>query len=78
MKLILFVTLCVILGVNSSSLPLKDEIEFSPFIINGVRSPLAPYFALVRYFNAAGLGFFGGGALISNRHVLTAATNVVG
>lgn len=76
MKLIIFVTLCVILGVNSSALPFEEEQEFSPFLINGVRAPLAPYFAHVNYFNQAGLGFFGGGALISNRHVITAATNV--
>lgn len=78
MKLIIFVTLCVILGVNSTALPFEAEQEFSPFIIGGTRSPLAPYFAFVQYFNQAGLGFFGGGALISNRHVVTAATNVLG
>ena len=71
MKLIVFVTLCVALGVSSQE-------EITPFIINGVRVPVAPYFVYVEYFNAAGLGFFGGGALISNRHILTAATNVVG
>jgi hypothetical protein len=76
MKLIVFVTLCVALGVNSS--PIDGEEEFSPYIINGVRAPVAPYYVYIEYFNAANLGFFGGGALISNRHILTTATNVVG
>lgn len=71
MKLIIFVALCVALGVNA-------EEEFSPYIINGVRGQHAPYYAYIEYFNAAGLGFFGGGALVSDRHIVTAATNVVG
>lgn len=71
MKLIIFVTLCVVLGVNSQE-------EISPYIINGVRSSHAPYYAYIEYFNAANLGFFGGGALVSTRHILTTATNVVG
>jgi secreted trypsin-like serine protease len=74
MKLIGFVTLCVILGVSSTQSEVEQE--FSPFIINGARSTVAPYFAFIQYFNVQGLGFFGGGALISNRHILTAATNV--
>lgn len=71
MKLILFVTLCVALGVNT-------EEAFSPYIINGVRGQHTPYYAHIEYFNVAGAGFFGGGALISSRHILTAATNVFG
>lgn len=78
MKLILFVTLCVILGVSSSPLGSEVEQEISPFIINGVRAPVAPYYAFIQYFNAANLGFFGGGALISTRHIVTAATNIHG
>lgn len=75
MKSKVFVILCaVILSVGSS--PLEQEI--SPFIVNGVRSPLAPYYAFIQYFNQQGLGFFGGGALISNRHIVTAATNTFG
>lgn len=77
MKSILFVTVCLLLGVNSSPVENGEE-EFSPYIINGVRSPVAPYYVYIEYFNAANLGFFGGGALISNRHILTAATNTVG
>lgn len=77
MKLLIFVTLCLALSVNSLS-AFDEQQEFSPFIIGGVRSPSAPYIAFVQYFNAQGAGFFGGGALISVRHVLTAATNVVG
>jgi secreted trypsin-like serine protease len=68
MKLALIV-LCIFLGVSA-------EEEFSPYIINGVRGQHAPYFAFIEYFNAQNLGFFGGGALISERHILTAATNV--
>jgi secreted trypsin-like serine protease len=66
------IVLCLVLGITQA------QIEVSPFIINGGRAPLAPYYVLIEYFNAQGLGFFGGGALISNRHILTAATNVQG
>jgi secreted trypsin-like serine protease len=75
-KLSIVVALSVILGV-SSSLAVAEQ-EFSPFIINGQRSQVAPYFAFIQYFNTQGAGFFGGGALISQRHILTAATNVHG
>lgn len=74
MKLLIVVALSAILGVSSSPV----EVDFSPFIINGVRAPVAPYFAFIQYFNNQGMGFFGGGALISTRHILTAATNVHG
>lgn len=70
MKIIVLVALCV-LGVQSQE-------DITPFIINGQRAPVAPYYAFINYINAANLGFFGGGALISNRHVVTAATNVQG
>lgn len=72
MKLAGFVSLCLFLGIAQA------QIEVSPFIINGARVPNAPYYVMIEYFNAQGLGFFGGGALISNRHILTAATNVHG
>lgn len=78
MKLIIFLALCVVLCVSASPIGSEGEQEISPFIINGVRAPVAPYYAFIQYFNAAGLGFFGGGALISTRHVVTAATNVHG
>lgn len=72
MKIAGIIALCTILGIA------KAQIEVSPFIINGGRVPLSPYYVLVEYFNAQALGFFGGGTLISNRHILTAATNVQG
>jgi secreted trypsin-like serine protease len=72
MKSAIFIALCLFLGVSTA------QIEISPFVINGVRAPIAPYYVMVNYFNNEGLGFFGGGALISNRHILTAATNVQG
>lgn len=72
MKVAVIVALCLVLGLAQA------QIEINPFIINGVRVPIAPYYIMIEYFNAAGLGFFGGGALISNRHILTAATNVQG
>lgn len=65
MKSLLIVTFCVILSVSTTIA-----------VIHGTRSPTAPYFVFVEYFNAQGYGFFGGGALISNRHIVTAATNV--
>lgn len=70
MKIIVLVALCVF-GAQA-------QIEITPFIINGQRAPVAPYYAYINYINQANLGFFGGGALISNRHVITAATNVQG
>lgn len=72
MKIASIIALCFVLGVTQA------QIEVSPYIINGERVPQAPYYVLIEYFNAQGLGFFGGGALISNRHILTAATNVQG
>lgn len=68
MKTIVLVALCV-LGVQA-------QMDITPFVINGQRAPVAPYYAFINYMNAQNLGFFGGGALISNRHVVTAATNV--
>lgn len=76
MKLIVFLSLCVLLGVNSASVGSEGFEEISPFIINGVRSAPAPYIAFIQYFNQQTHGFFGGGALISNNRVLTSATNV--
>lgn len=76
MKLILFVALLVVFSVRAS--PSGDVEEITPYVINGVRTAAAPYFVFVQYTTAQGLGFFGGGALISNRHIVTAATNVHG
>ena len=71
---VLTILFAVILGVSSSPV----EQDFSPFVVNGVRAAVAPYFAFIQYFNNNNLGFFGGGALISNRHIVTAATNTFG
>ncbi|CRK90088.1 CLUMA_CG003806, isoform A [Clunio marinus] len=73
MKFLIFIAFCGLLG--SSSLAFE---EFAPFMVNSVRSAPVPYYVFIQYFNAQNLGFFGGGALISTRHVLTSAVNVVG
>jgi hypothetical protein len=38
----------------------------------------APYYAYIVFLNANNQGNFGGGSLISARHVLTAAVNIQG
>ncbi|EAT38416.1 AAEL009682-PA [Aedes aegypti] len=50
----------------------------SPRIINGHVSPHQPYNAYVLYLNTQNAGFFGGGTIISDRHILTSAQNIVG
>ncbi|XP_055599188.1 brachyurin-like [Uranotaenia lowii] len=50
----------------------------SPRIFNGHGAPHQPYNAYVLYLNNVNAGFFGGGSLISDRHVITAAQNIVG
>uniref|UniRef100_A0A182P608 Peptidase S1 domain-containing protein n=1 Tax=Anopheles epiroticus TaxID=199890 RepID=A0A182P608_9DIPT len=50
----------------------------NPRIINGQNAGNTPYNAYVLYLNSANSGFFGGGSLISDRHVLTAAQNIAG
>jgi hypothetical protein len=49
-------------------------------IINGERAANTPFHVHILYLNNAvpPAGFFGGGVLISNQHVLTVATNIVG
>ncbi|XP_058120904.1 collagenase-like [Anopheles ziemanni] len=47
-------------------------------IVNGPYAAKAPYNAYVVYVDSAMTGFFGGGSLISDRHVLTAAQNIAG
>jgi len=74
MKFVLFVAVLVFLGASAS--PSDNVEEFTPYVINGARAPIAPYFVFVQYFNAQLHGFFGGGALISTRHIVTAASNV--
>ncbi|GAB0095613.1 vitamin K-dependent protein C [Sergentomyia squamirostris] len=59
---------------------LIDSAPKSPesFVINGLNATLTPHHALVEFFNAAGLGFFGGGSIITSQHILTSAQNVHG
>jgi len=53
MKLVIFVTLSVLLlGVHSAAVLDEGNVEFSPFLINGVRAPALPYIAFIQYFNA--------------------------
>ncbi|XP_058830292.1 brachyurin-like [Topomyia yanbarensis] len=66
----LFTVLCV-LGVQA----LADR---TPRIINGHTAPHQPYNAYVQYLNAQNAGFFGGGSIISDRHIITAAQNILG
>lgn len=47
-------------------------------IVNGDRTNDAPFNVFIDYLNAQGQGFFGGGSLISDRHILTAANLIVG
>ncbi|XP_052872690.1 collagenase-like [Anopheles cruzii] len=47
-------------------------------IVNGFNAPNTPYNVYVLYLNSVNSGFFGGGSLISDRHVLTAAQNIQG
>uniref|UniRef100_A0A182TEG5 Peptidase S1 domain-containing protein n=1 Tax=Anopheles melas TaxID=34690 RepID=A0A182TEG5_9DIPT len=49
-----------------------------PVVVNGLNAANTPYNAYVLYLNSANSGFFGGGSLISDRHVLTAAQNIAG
>ncbi|XP_065095016.1 collagenase-like [Ochlerotatus camptorhynchus] len=71
MKLIaLFAVLCV-LGAQAAP-------DRNPRIINGQSAPHQPYNAYVLYLNAQNAGFFGGGSIISDRHILTAAQNIQG
>lgn len=63
-----FVTLlCVIVKAK--------EIAFTPFIINGVRAPVAPYFAYIQFFQGNN-NAWGGGALVSSQHIVTSASIV--
>lgn len=66
---LLFVAICGISCVKAQT----DEQEFAPYIINGVRSPVAPYFAYIRFYQGNNNGW-GGGALVSNQHVITSAS----
>ncbi|XP_050095703.1 chymotrypsin BI-like [Anopheles aquasalis] len=53
----------------------------NPRIVNGINAQPTPYNAYILYLttiNGVQSGFFGGGSLISDRHVLTAAQNIQG
>ena len=51
--------------------------EISAFIVNGQRAPPLPYYAFVVALNAEDLGVFGGGTLVSDRHIITSASNIM-
>lgn len=51
--------------------------EISAYIVNGQRAPPLPYYAFVVALNADELGVFGGGTLISDRHIITSASNIM-
>ncbi|XP_053683487.1 brachyurin-like [Sabethes cyaneus] len=71
MKQFAVLTLLVTLGVQA----LPDR---SPYIVNGYPVAHQPYNAYVQYLNAVNAGYFGGGSIISNRHIITAAQNIYG
>lgn len=67
MKSILCITLlCVIVKANP---------QFTPFIVNGIRAPVAPYFAYIQFFQGNN-NAWGGGALVSSQHIVTSASIV--
>lgn len=78
MKLILLVALCALLGAQAAPMNDADYEEISSYIVNGARAVTLPYIAFVQYTNAQGLGFFGAGALVTNQHIVTSATSIVG
>ncbi|XP_001649266.2 chymotrypsin [Aedes aegypti] len=47
-------------------------------IINGQIASYNPYNAYIVYTRTDGYGYFGGGTIISDRHILTAAINIFG
>jgi secreted trypsin-like serine protease len=47
-------------------------------IINGERASNTPFHVHVTYLDNLSFGFFGGGVLISDQHVLTVASNIHG
>ncbi|XP_062560485.1 collagenase-like [Armigeres subalbatus] len=50
----------------------------TPRIIEGNIALHQPYNAYILYLNQNNAGFFSGGSIISNRHILTSARNIVG
>ncbi|XP_053692196.1 trypsin-like [Sabethes cyaneus] len=61
-----------VVGVNSKSL------DPTPFVINGQIADYVPHNAYILFMTEQMSGFFGGGSVISNRHILTAAQNIKG
>ncbi|KXJ73174.1 hypothetical protein RP20_CCG016336 [Aedes albopictus] len=49
----------------------------TPRADNGYLAPHVSYNAYILYMNQQSAGFFGGGTIISDRHILTAAKNIV-
>jgi hypothetical protein len=70
-SILVLLAICGVFGVRAQT----DEQEFAPYIINGIRSPVAPYFAYIRFYQGANFGW-GGGALVTNQHVVTSASVV--
>ncbi|XP_055529543.1 collagenase-like [Wyeomyia smithii] len=68
-----FALLAIFCTLGAQALP-----DRTPYIINGHQVPHQPYNAYVLYLNAANAGFFGGGSIISDRHIITAAQNIQG
>ncbi|XP_055529538.1 collagenase-like [Wyeomyia smithii] len=68
-----FALLAIFCTLGAQALP-----DRTPYIINGHQAPHQPYNAYVLYLNAANAGFFGGGSIISDRHIITAAQNIQG
>ncbi|XP_049292729.1 collagenase-like isoform X2 [Anopheles funestus] len=69
--LLLAATLCSVSA-------LEIQPDRSPRIVNGLNAPNTPFNVYVLYLNSGNSGFYGGGSLISDRHVLTAAQNIAG
>ncbi|XP_055529541.1 collagenase-like [Wyeomyia smithii] len=68
-----FTLLAILCTLGVQALP-----DRTPYIINGHPAPHEPYNAYVLYINENNLGFFGGGSIISERHIVTAAQNIEG
>ncbi|EAT37002.1 AAEL010959-PA [Aedes aegypti] len=71
--MMLFVPLIIVIG----SLGVQAEQVHSPRVANGNLAAHVPHNAYILYKNDQLGGFFGGGTIISDRHILTAAQNIV-
>ncbi|XP_053683489.1 collagenase-like [Sabethes cyaneus] len=52
--------------------------DHTPYIIGGHPATHKPYNAYFVYLNAQNAGFFGGGSIVSDRHIITSAQNIYG